>query len=451
MDANDTAAEISTVELAKLQAGEARTRAKLVEEKLAVRRLQQELGSAEECWRIELEELSQRVRVLTHAQQVSRARHQEQSARLQESQEQLARVRVELKEAAQANAELAQSRAKERVAAALASHPHPPALSPRRSEASSRKEHLVHHDASGVERRMQDWQKELLPEEEALRQAPLAVKLQSMRSQMHQERRGASAHVALLCAMIKELECEHEVSCKELQQLRSELEHAHEEVTRTSGQLAQKEQQLQQLRSELLQAREAPRTSGQLQSRQHERANTQLQVDQHSHVLQQRVAAAVQTDMALVKPTQGQQVPGVACGGSCASGCDADAVRQLQIALRDERQRTQRVLQDGLRERNEMERQIEQQRQRCAEAQKQFAQLSAASRNRASDRIAVAALRRNQQELSGRLADALVALDKARQESEDHDKARQESEDQLLSSELSTARAQLEEVCVFAS
>ena len=49
-------------------------RARLAEERLGVARLQAELSSVEDLGRIEATELRQRLKVLTHAQQTTRAR-----------------------------------------------------------------------------------------------------------------------------------------------------------------------------------------------------------------------------------------------------------------------------------------------------------------------------------------------------------------------------------------
>ncbi|KAL3914757.1 MAG: hypothetical protein SGPRY_007512 [Prymnesium sp.] len=199
----------------------AQLRAQLVEERLGATKLRQELRSAEECWRIENEELETRVRVLTRAQQLTRARGREQAERVEVLERKLAAAEGEAREAARREVEVAQARAGERAAATIASsgggerrrgrrggeassqhEPASPSEPQSRSRSHARDE--VYHLA-GVKRQLTDLYEEL-PSEIHLRHAPLAVKLQVMRAQLHAERREASAAVTALALALNESE-----------------------------------------------------------------------------------------------------------------------------------------------------------------------------------------------------------------------------------------------------
>ena len=164
-----------------MQAAEAtvaQTRAQLLEEQLSVRRLQGELSSAQECFTIEREELEGRVRLLTAAQQASKLRHTELSAKFEELSGQLTTAHEKLADHAAISAELAQRRAAERISKSKSGAPRTP------TKGSPTKAVAARDPAVAADE---------LPSEAGLRGAPLAVRLVSMRNQLKEERRRCAA------------------------------------------------------------------------------------------------------------------------------------------------------------------------------------------------------------------------------------------------------------------
>ena len=190
---------------------EARAQARLVEESLSVRRLQQELSSVEECARLEKAELEQRVKVLTTAQATSKARISEQASRLdatlaelrlsKEHQKDLAvDAKTDKAELAELRAEVARLRAaRERARAAGKQRDSAPPSPGERAFASAAVASAASSDAGGAaSSRASPARRGSRPPAppSPARPTALAQRLQETRGQLHSERKVSAARQA---------------------------------------------------------------------------------------------------------------------------------------------------------------------------------------------------------------------------------------------------------------